>query len=201
MANAVDHQSAVANVYGHAMLALADEQGHGDALLDEVLGLRRCLDADPGFEAFLSSPTVDGDTRGNAVERMFRGRVSDLLVDALQVLNRKERLGALRGVIESYRVAYESRRGRVDVFVATATPLSDAMRRRVTDAAARIAGREPQLVESVDASLIGGLVLRIGDRKMDASVATRLRRLEDALAARASQEIHHGRTYVEQDAH
>ena len=196
MAKVTDQEIAVARVYSGAMLQLAESKGEADNLLAELLELVRYLDGDSAFEDFLSSPRIDVQAREKTIEKVFRGRVSDLLVDSLQVLNRKERLALLRAIVETYRLSHEELRGRIDVHVTTAIPLSKKMRQKLAEVASRHAGRQAELVETVNEAILGGMVVRIGDEKFDSSVATRLRTLGDALAERASQEIHSGKSYI-----
>lgn len=196
MANVTDKEIAVARVYSDALLQLAESKGEADDLLAELLELVRYLDRDSAFENFLSSPRIDVQAREKTIEKIFRNRVSDLLVDALQVLNRKERLALLRAVVETYRLAHEELRGRIDVHVTTAVPLSEKMRERLAEVASRHAGKHAELVETVDETILGGMVVRIGDEKFDSSVAARLKTLGVALAERASQEVHSDKSYV-----
>ena len=72
-------------------------------------------------------------------------------------------------------------------------PLTDELRRELAAAASRMVGRRPNLIEEVDESLIGGLVVRIGDRKYDTSVATQLRGLRQTLRDTASRAIYTAR--------
>jgi F-type H+-transporting ATPase subunit delta len=140
---------------------------------------------------------VDAKARQKTLEKIFRGKRSDLFVDAMQVLNRKGRLGLIEAVAEVYYLELEELRGRVEVHVRTAAPLTRRLREKLGEMAKIQAGREVDLVESVDESLIGGLVVQIGDRKLDASVATRVKRLRAALLDRASREIHSGTSFVD----
>lgn len=196
MANVDDRDLAVGRLYAEAMLGLAEEQGAGDALLEELKELVDFLDRNPKVGHFLASQMVDEEGRARVLEDLFRGNASDLLVDSLQVINRKGRLGQLRAVAEAYRIAHRDLRGWVDVHVRTAVPLDDALRARLKDAMAASTGRKPALIERLDPSLIGGLVVEVEGKKFDASVASRLRDLSGALLARASREIHRGGAYV-----
>ncbi|HMC49441.1 MAG TPA: F0F1 ATP synthase subunit delta, partial [Solirubrobacterales bacterium] len=94
------------------------------------------------------------------------------------------------------RIALRDLRGWVDVHVRTAVPLDDAQRTRLQDAMAASTGRKPALIERIDPSLIGGLVVDVEGKKFDASVASRLQDLSEALRARASREIVSGTAYV-----
>jgi F-type H+-transporting ATPase subunit delta len=196
MATVDDRDLAVGRIYGKAMLDLAEQQGEADALLDELGELVKYLDAHPEFENFLATPLVEEDERAAALEKIFRGRASDLLVDSLQVINRKGRLGLLRAVAEAYKLEYRDLRGIVDVTVRTAVPLTDAQRARLDEAMARFTGKKPLLTERVDPSILGGLVIEAAGQKIDTSVATRLRELSAALERRASQEILRSRAYI-----
>lgn len=191
-----DKELAIARVYSASILSLAEERGEGDTLLKELLELAAYLDKDASFDEFLSSPMIDSSARQRVIEKLFRGKASDLMVDSLQVLNRKDRLGILRAVGEAYRLDHEVLRGVVDVYVRTAVPLTGALKKKITEVAGRHTGKTAQLVETVDESIIGGMIVKIGDRKIDASVASRLCKLGQLLAERASQEVHSGRDYV-----
>ena len=189
MANVSDRELALARVYSRSILELAEEQGQAEAVLDELQELVTYLDRNPEFEQFLGSPLVEAEDRGRTVEKALRGRASDLLVDSLQVVNRKGRLGLLRAIAEGYRIEFRDLRGIADAHVRTAVPLSEAMRVRVRESVARFTGKQPFLIEKVDPSLIGGIVIEVGGQKIDGSVSSRLRELGQNLERRASQEI------------
>ncbi|MFY9820465.1 MAG: ATP synthase F1 subunit delta [Thermoanaerobaculia bacterium] len=191
-----DRDLAVGRLYAEAILALAEERGQSDALLDELKDLVEFLDQNPKVEHFLASQMVDEPGRARVLDELFRGKASELLLDALQVINRKGRLGQLRAIVEAYRAALRDKRGWVDVHVRTAVPLDDAQRNRLQQVLAASTGRKPTLIEKLDPALLGGLVVEVEGKKFDASVASRLQDLSEALLARASREIVGGRAYV-----
>ena len=193
-----DQETALARVYAAAMLQLAESLGEADWLLEELTDFAARLEVDPELDTFLTSPTIDAAARRTAFEKLLRGKYSDLFVDSLQVINRKGRLGLIRGLARTYHLLLEELRGRVEVHVRTAAPLTDRHRAELKEVAAKQTGKQPDLVETVDESLIGGLIMQIGDQRFDTSVATRLKRLAGALLDRASREIHSGRTYLGQ---
>ncbi len=106
MANVNDSELGIGRLYAEAILDLAEEAGQGDALLEELNGAGGvCSTGAPELEQLLASPLVDEEARVRVIEDAFRGRASDLLVDSLQVINRKGRLGSLRAIAEAYRAA------------------------------------------------------------------------------------------------
>jgi F-type H+-transporting ATPase subunit delta len=197
MPSVSDKEITIARVYSGAMLRLAEAKGEADAFLDELDELVALLDAHEDLDGFLASPMIDPDVRKVSIEKLFRGKASDLLVDALQILNDKERLDLIRAVAQTYRLDHAEMRGWVDASVRTAVPLSDALRAQLEEVVGRRTGMKGRLVEAVDESLLGGVVVQIGDEKLDASITSKLQRLGEALSERGSREIHSGKVYVE----
>ncbi len=198
MAVTSDKGFAIARVYAHAMLQLAESQGDVEVLFEELRNFADCVEHDTDLHDFVSSPMVDVESRRKMLENVFRGKRSDLFVDGLQVMNRKGRLGLISVVAEAYRLQRDALRNRTEVLVQSASPLTEELSSKLKDAMSQRIGRDINLVEEVDESLIGGLVLQIGDEKLDASVATRLKRLSDSLLDRASREIHSGRQHFDE---
>jgi F-type H+-transporting ATPase subunit delta len=196
MANVDEREREVGRLYAEAILHVAEEQGQAEELLEELNGLVEYLDRNPEFEGFLASPLIEEEPHAQVIEDAFRGKASDLLVDSLLVVNRKGRLSAVRAIVMAYRAALRDLRGWMDVHVRTAVPLTDALRARLTDALAASTSRKPVLIEHVDPAVVGGLIVQIEGRKIDASLASRLHHLSEALLARASREIHSGKAYV-----
>jgi len=194
MASVDERSLALGRVYALAILALAEPQGQGEAVLEELAGLAQLLASDAELELFFASPLIEEEAREEVIEKTFRGRVSDLLVDALQVANRKGRLGQLRAIAEAYRLEYRSLHGMVDARVRTAVPLSPELREQLRAAVARFTGKQPDLTEKVEPSLLGGMIVEVAGKKIDTSVSSRLSQLGAALDRRASEEIQRGST-------
>jgi F-type H+-transporting ATPase subunit delta len=185
-----DRELAVARVYAESLFALAEEQGEADAALSELEALAGLLDVDPDLGGFLASPLVDEAARRTVLEDSLRGHATDLVVDTLQVMNGKGRLGLLAALAVSYRRVLDERRGRVDVAVLTAVELAPTLKERLLATLERVTGKKVRLAEKVDPETLGGMVISVGDRKIDYSLATDLRQLDDKLRDRATREIH-----------
>ncbi|MBN1511853.1 MAG: ATP synthase F1 subunit delta [Phycisphaerae bacterium] len=191
-----DIRVAVARVYAHALLDLASAAGEADALMAELTDLLGLLDQDRDLADLFLGRSADVHARRAILEKL-RGRMSDHLLNALLVLNDKDRLSLLRLICQEYHVGLERRRNEVDIHVTTAVPLPDRLRDRLARVAAELSGRKPRLVEAVDTNMIGGMVVRIEDDKYDVTVRRQLRRLRAELIDRAAREIHSGKPYFE----
>jgi len=188
---------AIARVYAGALLDSALSEGKADDLFDEMADLLAYTRKDPGFAGFLSSPAVDDDDRHAVLDRLFRGRMSDRLLNALQVMNDKRRIALFPQVVEEYRLALERHKGEVDVRVTTAVPFPARLRARLEEVLGALSGRQARVIEVVDETAIGGMVVQIEDEKFDATVRRHLRQLRDDLIDRASREIHGRKEYFQ----
>ncbi len=179
----------VSRVYAQALLELAGDQA--DTLAEEVSGLLGLLGSEPDLGKLLSSRALNSAQRSDVVEQLFKGRVSDVLYRFLQVVNRKDRLGSLTGILSAYLGRVSEARGELNVEVFVPQPLSDEAQRGVAESIGGAMGKRVQLHQHVDRELIGGLKVRVGDRLIDGSVATQLRimkrKLIDAGRERARQ--------------
>ncbi len=184
------------DVYAEALLEAAEEKGELDNVAAELADLIALMDQDREFELFMTAASVDDEPRRASLEKLFRGRMSDSLLNLLQVLNNRGRMRLLRAVARRVQLRLEARRHEQEVTVQTAMPLTDAMREQIHQAIREHIGKEPLLIEEVNPALIGGLVLQIGDVQVDGSVMARLRRLRRRLAERATAEVHRGERYV-----
>ena len=198
MATVDDSVINVADSYAAALLELSEQQGNSAEVLQELADLVAGTEQDPVLAQFLLSAVVDDDARREGIEKSLRGRVTDLLVDTLQVLNTKGRAAILPTLYERYRLALEEARSEVDVHVTTACPLPEGLRNQLLEVLRTRTGLEPRLIERVDEDMLGGLVVHIGDEKLDGSVSHQLHTLRETLKERASREIHAGKDYFEE---
>lgn len=94
MAASQDQERTLARVYAEAMLAAA--AGAEQAFVDDLEALAGLLDRDPDFEAVLANPLIDAEGKRRLIEKALRGQLGDTLVDGLQVMRKKGRLGLVR---------------------------------------------------------------------------------------------------------
>ncbi|NOX57841.1 MAG: ATP synthase F1 subunit delta [Planctomycetes bacterium] len=188
---------AIADSYARTLLELAESSGQSDEVAEDFAEFAKLLDSDAPFAQFMDSQAIDASDREKVLEKSFRGRMNDLLLSTIQVVNRKGRCELLSLIRERFRLALEESRNQVDVQVTSAVTLSEPLRERLREVTAKISGKEVHLIENVDPSILGGLVVRMGDEKIDASTIHQIKGLKMALAIRASDEIHSGRSFAE----
>jgi F-type H+-transporting ATPase subunit delta len=190
----------LAKVYAESLYAVAEKGGQVEQVLGELDSLiDDVFKSAPRLEVLMSSAAVGPGVRREAIEKAFAHRASDIFFRFLLVLNDHERLELLRAVRRAMHDLDDQKKGRINVHVTTAVPLSDDARRHVADAVRQRVGSEPVLVARVDPDILGGMKLRIGDRQIDASVRTRIDNLRTQILARSSHEIQTGRNRFSAD--
>jgi F-type H+-transporting ATPase subunit delta len=177
------HITPVARGYAEALLDLADETQKSKEIGQELEEVAVAVESDPKLVAFFSNPAISDVDRGAVLEKAFRGRVGDLLVNTLLVMNRKGRLGLLRQVADGYAELLQQRQGIIEVDVFVAERLTPDQLEQVRQKVGGALRREAVVHQYVDPKLIGGLLLRVEDRLLDASVRAQLRAVRRQLLA------------------
>jgi F-type H+-transporting ATPase subunit delta len=184
----------VARVYAEGLLNAAAKQGLVRQVLDELDSLvTEVFTHYPGLEAFLGSGAVSRDQKDPVIQKVFQGRASELFTNLLLVLNRHDRLDLLRLVRVAAHDIDNERNKRMRVKVRSAVSLSETQRDRLRQELRQSFQWEPLLEATVDADLLGGMTVQVGDWMYDASVRTRLQRIQNLLIENSSHEIQSGR--------
>jgi len=190
MASDFDITRAAASVYAESLLQLAVEAGAEDEIDAQLRDLRELWNRDPGFAAMMSSAAIDVNARRATIRRIFGGgRVHRLVLNLLLVMNDKRRSMILPRVCSAYRHKLDARKGREATYVTSAVPLSDEQRARLRAEVKRITHRDADLIETVDAGVLGGLRVLVAGRLYDLSISRRLRDLRSALAAATERHL------------
>ena len=185
MASAASRNAPVVARYARALLQLANERKQAEAVRDELNALTEVFKASPQLTGVLADPAVSEAKRATLLQQAFAGRVSPTLLNFLGVLNAKGRLGLLPDMIEAYDDLLEGQLGNVEVDVTVAQRLDAGQLEQVRQRVSQALGRTAVVHQYVDESIIGGLVLRVQDKLIDASVRFQLEQMKRRLMAAA----------------
>lgn len=182
MENSGGIQASLPGRYATALFELARETKTIDTVEASLATVRAALDQSTDFKTLTTSPLI---ARGAAV-RAVEAVAGSLKLDAttakfLGVLAENRRLGQLPAIIRAFRTLAASFRGETTAEVTSAHPLSDEQVSALKQSLRQRIGREVSVDLSVDPSLLGGLVVRIGSQMIDSSIKTRLNSLAHAM--------------------
>ena len=185
----------IARLYAQSYLDAAAANKVSDADAEEELAsfIDEVLAANPEFRELLVSDSVGRDAKLGIVDRSIAPQCSEFFANFLKVLIRHGRIGMIEQVREVVRLVGETKADQQRVQVRSAKPLSDGSRSQIVEQLKAKLGFDPILVESVDESLIGGLILQVGDTVYDSSLRTRVKTLASRLTERTLNEIQSGR--------
>ena len=147
--------------------------------------LQRTLDASPELVRCLQSPVISREKKRAVVERLFGQRVHAATLRFLHLLISRRREALLTSIVQYALALQDEAHGVVRVQARVSSPLADASRRRLEQTLGQRLGKQVHLQVGRDDTLLGGMVLRVGDTVYDGSVRHQLSRLRSRLSAHA----------------
>jgi F-type H+-transporting ATPase subunit delta len=171
--------SGLAGRYALAVLDLADEQKQLDAVAGDLSGLKAVIAESEDLRRLIRSPLFSRDQQAKAIAAVLdKGGAGALTRRFVLVVARNRRLFALTQMIDAYLAELARRRGEVTARVTSAVELSDGQRQALVESLKSEIGAKVQVEVTVDRSLIGGLIVRVGSRMIDSSLRSKLQRLQ-----------------------
>jgi F-type H+-transporting ATPase subunit delta len=193
----VDDNPEVTRSYSEAIVNAAQKEGNAEEVLDDLDAIiSGVIRKHPKFGALLGSPLISAADKDRIILSTFEGRALPIVVRFLRVLNRHGRLDALGRIARAARALWDQRENRRSVLVRSAIALDDAQQAALRDRLARMLSATPIIHLEVDPSLIGGLVVQVGDDVYDASIRSRLEQLRQRLIEGKTHEIPGGRDHL-----
>ena len=183
----------VAKVYAVAYLDSAGDSG-GDAAVEELVSfVDDVLTPQTQFDQLLRGSALGRDDKDRLIDRVVGTRATPLFTNFVRVLAKHGRLDLLQGIRRQSEIEQERRAGKRRVGVSSATELSAESLASIKSSLAASLGCDPILETRIDPSLIGGLVIRVGDTVYDGSLKTQVKQLRARLRERCLNEIQRGR--------
>lgn len=177
-------QASLAGRYASALFDLASENGTVTAVETDLETLAKALAESPDFAALTTNPKVGRTEAMKTVAALAKTmKLSPLTGNFLGVLAQNRRLAQLPAVIRAFRTIAAAQRGELTAEVASAHPLTDSQLETLRSKLTAREGRTVKLTTRTDPDLLGGLVVTLGSKRIDASIRTRLNTLAQAMKA------------------
>ena len=182
LASDIKGAAAIAGRYAAALLDLADDADAVEAVANDFKSLKQMIAESEDLRVVLTSPLIERAVKGRALQALAESAsFCQVTRDFVGVVSDNGRLYLLAGVVDKFLDALAARRGDLTANVTTARPLSDAQKQALSDALKQTMGREVELSTRVNPDIVGGIIVKMGSKLIDASVRTRLERLETAM--------------------
>ena len=178
------HYSLAAQSYAQAILELAEERRAPlDSIAGDLKGLRELVQTNDTFRQYLGDPAIAREARWDVLRKALGNQISPLLLQVLGVMNQKNRLSMLTQVSDAFDELLDEKLGKVEVDLIVAQKLSPEQLGEATQRISQALKREAVVHPYVDESIIGGVIVRVGDKLIDASVKNQLHSIKEKLLA------------------
>ncbi len=176
-------ESKVAKRYAKSLLDLSRETGVLDAVGNDMKLLIAVCEQNREFTMLLDNPIINSDKKLSILKKVFEGKMNKLSLSFFNLLTTKRREPNIEAIAKEFITQYKEEKGIQTAVITSAIGLDDRLRKEVYDVIKKSANSEIELIEKVDKDLIGGFVLRMGDKRYDASISSELRRLAKEFAS------------------
>lgn len=173
----------VSTTYGDALFELAMEENNLHEMRMEVEALRQIFTENKELSDILSHPEMDKTAKIELVESIFKGRCTDHMMGFLVLVIEKGRQSDILAIFDYFIGRAKEEEGIGQAYVTTAIELTNKGKEVVEDRLLELTKYKSfEMVYTVDKSLIGGMVIRIGDRVVDSSIKTKLQNMKKSLS-------------------
>jgi F-type H+-transporting ATPase subunit delta len=172
----------MAGRYATALFELALEANDIDAVKRDLDALDGLISSNPDLDRLVKSPVFGAEEQARAIGAVLaKAGIGGTAGNFVKVVASNRRLFALRDMIRGFRGLVAKHKGEVTAQVTVAEPLNDAHLSSVKDALKSVTGKDVQVDVTVDPTIIGGLVVKLGSRMIDASLRTKLNSIKHAM--------------------
>jgi ATP synthase F1 delta subunit len=172
----------IAEVYAESLFEVASEHGKLDEVREQLGEFTDAVAANRDLQVFLFSPYFSSAEKREGIARAISG-AEPALLNFLELLAEKHRMPAIFRIRRRFEELWAEANKRLEVQLVSAVELDDAVVAHVGQEIERQTGRTIELRNDVDPDVLGGLVLRVGNMVLDASVRNKLERLRKEVAA------------------
>jgi len=170
--------SRIAVRYATPILELAEEKNVLDEVKEDMEAFIQVCTESRDFTMMLKSPIIPHQRKAEILKKIFTGKLNDLTLQSFDLITRKSRENLLEAIAEAFLHLYNVKKGLAEVSITTSVELDAEMKKAFEKLAKDITGLEPLLSEKVDSEIIGGYILKVGDRQLDDSVSGELKELK-----------------------
>ncbi len=169
---------AVAYRYAKSLIELAEEKGITEIIQKDMQLFDQVCNENRAFELALKSPVVKHFKKLSILKEIFKDKINPMTLSIFEIITNKNRESILPSLASEYLRLYDVLKNNLTAEVTTVSDLNDAQRKEFIALVANATGKNISLKEKVNADLIGGYILRVGDKQVDTSVKRKLNDLK-----------------------
>lgn len=163
--------------YAKAIFEIAESKGTASAVLADMLHINKTIGENKELSDFLNNPTTKGDVKFNVLNEVFKGSQAQTL-GLFRLIMVNKRFEILSAITESYHQLYDVVNQNELAVVTTAVPMDANLEKQVLAKIKTFSTNNITIENQVDPSIIGGFIIRMGDKQFNASIANKLQELK-----------------------
>ena len=171
----------IANTYGQALYDLAKEENLTKDILSQLTVLKEVFKCEGSFVQLLCTPSIPKHERTQVLDDSLRASVHPYVLNFLKILTEKGYIKHFSDCCELFRQQYNADNGILAVTAVTKLPLSDELKKKLTDKISAVTGKTIDLVNKVDSEVLGGVRLDLDGKSVDGTVRARLDEIRSVL--------------------
>jgi F-type H+-transporting ATPase subunit delta len=175
----------VASRYAKSLIDLATEKGQLEAVYADMIQVKSVCENTKEFITFLNSPIIKADKKIATIKAVFEGKFNPITSGFLTIVASKRRESIIPEMAASFIEQYKTQKNILTAIVTSANGLDAATKEKALDLVKTQLNGEVELVEKINANLIGGFILKVGDKQIDKSVSRQLSNLKKELTNKA----------------
>jgi len=175
----------VANRYAKSLLDLSIEKGQLEAVYANMVELKTVCANSKDFINFLNSPIINSDKKIAVIKSIFDNNVNQITSEFLSIVTTKRRESIIPEIASVFIEQYRSHKNILTAIVTSAKGLDETTKQKALDLVKSQLKGEVELIEKIDPTLIGGFILKIGDKQIDKSVSRQLSNFKKELVNKA----------------
>lgn len=164
----------IASRYAKSLLGLSIEKGSLEEVTKDIQGFDELCKTNREFVLMLKNPLIVSGKKLSILKKIFDGKVNELTLAIFVIITKKGREDYLPEIAQAFIDQYYDHKGIIESIVTSVEPLSASLKKEITALVEKISKKEVVLTEKIDSNLIGGFVLKIGDRQIDESISSKL---------------------------
>lgn len=163
--------------YAKAVLNSSIDLNKADNVNSDMQLIASTIGENVDLQVLLNNPVIKNEAKKVAILSLFDKKIDELTRSLINLLIKNKRLPLLAEVAKQYTVIYYEYKGRQVAKVTTAVPLNASLEQKVLEKAEKLTGKKISLESYIDPKLLGGFILRVGDRQFDASILGKMNNL------------------------
>ena len=171
----------IARVYAASLVEFGQEKNLLIDFEEEIKFISELVTEDKSLHLFLSSPGIPRESKKDLVNKALRGKISDFMVNFLNVLIDNDRQSLLADICAAVVEKIDRVSGRERITITVADSIDEAMKNRIAATLKSTLKKDVIITEKINKSILGGIIIRIGDMVIDGSLAKDLKRIKNNL--------------------